>query len=177
MLMYYYAGAWRVASSNLPDAGGQLQGLSSSGSIPTDLTTAGDLFWWCYKERCHWDLPPSRAQHICFVFEMMTELNTVVVRNKYQPNPLVCIGLRDCNTLHELPASADTLLSLGCGHMLTAREFDILPTPRSDPEECLHAVVEAARKLNPMQQVISGKDGAYVALCGRIKRDNESRLG
>ena len=159
--MYHYAGAWRVASSNLPDAGGRLQDMSSSVSIPTHLTTAADLFWWCYKDRCGWDLPPTRAQHICFVFEMMTEINTVVVRNKYQPHPLVCIGLRDCNTLHELPASADTLHSLGCGHMLTAREFDFLPKTRSDPEACLQAVVEAARKLNPMQQVTSGADSNF----------------
>ena len=82
MTMYYYGGKWRVATSGNPDAAGEILG----GSV-----TFKHLFWDTWRQ-LDYDLPYSCAQNITFMFELMTQLNKVVVH--HTERRLVLHGVR-----------------------------------------------------------------------------------
>lgn len=88
--LYCYAGQWRVGTSGTPDASGQVNGA--------DITFQ-DLFWQAW-EAMGFVLPPEHsAQGLTFLFELMSPLNRVVVR---QNGPsLRLIGARECSTGQE----------------------------------------------------------------------------
>jgi hypothetical protein len=69
MTLYYYAGQWQVASSGMPDASG-----------PTGFgMTFAELFWKTWQE-CGLELPQD--VEFCYMFEMMTPFNRIVVPHK-----------------------------------------------------------------------------------------------
>lgn len=84
MSLYFYDGAWQVASSGLPDARGPL------GSRP-DVTMA-QVFWEVWRD-LQLPLPPAEFAGYWFGFELMTPWNQVVVQ--HQAPAIVVIGARN----------------------------------------------------------------------------------
>ena len=71
MTLYFYLGKWRVASSGVPDASGEVMGTN---------TTFEELFWKVWKQLDY--KVPDSCFGCCFMFEMMTPYNRVVVRHE-----------------------------------------------------------------------------------------------
>jgi hypothetical protein len=90
MTLYYYDRQWRVSSSGTPDATGQVNSFGLS---------FAELFWQVWEE-LNYQLP-DRDFHTeyCFMFELMTPFNRIVV--KQLSNQLVLHGVRNCRTLIE----------------------------------------------------------------------------
>lgn len=88
MTLYHYDGAWRVASSGLPDAGGNV--LNTEDTFKT-------LFWKVWN-RLNYKLP--RDTGVCYMFEMMTPYNRVVVR--HPESRIVLHGARRTSDFREL---------------------------------------------------------------------------
>lgn len=100
MTLYWYDGAWQVASNGLPDASGSI----GSGQVPSALnermlTSFRDLFWeqFTLAEYSTKGLNPET----CYMFEMVTPWNRVVCN--YGASSLMLIGARDLLTLKEQP--------------------------------------------------------------------------
>ena len=175
MVLYWYAGQWRVASSGTPDASGPVYGHSG---------TFADLFWETWRAM-GWVLPPPFVGNIlptCFMFELMTTFNRVVVHHE-RPR-LALIGAREMYHAFHERVSLDTAATWGW------------ETVRAYPLQTIDDVVEAARVLTPdvgegyvvvdaAFNRIKVKSPAYVAMahmkdtCGPSKlidlvRQNES---
>lgn len=89
--LFYYDNAWQIASSGMPDAGGEVQGFGLS---------FAELFWKVWNE-LGYHLPESYKNY-CFAFELMTPFNKIVVQHK--KNRLVVHGCRNLDTLQEYDA-------------------------------------------------------------------------
>lgn len=87
MTLYFYAGEWRVASSSLPDATGEIAGAH---------ITRAELFWQTWH--AHGYQLPQDTEH-CYMFELTTPKSPVVVR--YAADALALIGVR------HLPSGAE----------------------------------------------------------------------
>lgn len=96
MTMYYYNNEWQVSSSGLPDAQGLVRCLLAKN---IETITFEELFWRVFKE-CNYDkLMDSLDINVCYIFELMTPHNRVVVKHKM--NSLVLHGLRNIKTFQE----------------------------------------------------------------------------
>lgn len=126
MTLYWYRGEWRVASNGLPDASGSVYGHDG---------TFADLFWETWNHM-GLELPPAQCRAECFMFELMTPHNRVVV--PHTESKLVCIGGRNLATLAERNA-----IYLG-------GVFD-WPLVRSLPIRTVADCVAAAEAINPME--------------------------
>ncbi len=123
MTLYFYDGQWRVQSSGTPDGAGEVSGFGMS---------FAQLFWSVWTE-LGYQLP--EATDCCFMFELMTKYNRVVV---VQPtNQLVLHGVRNIQTLAELDPQP---WSDKYGWQLVARH----------PLTSWPAVIAAAQQLDPM---------------------------
>lgn len=93
MTMYFYDGKWQVASSGLPDASGEVMG--------TD-TTFRELFWkvWDKLEYSLFPTNDPKVTDLCFMFELMTPYNRVVVR--HEQSKIVLHGVRRLSDFREL---------------------------------------------------------------------------
>ena len=80
MTMYHYAGSWHVQSNGMPDAAGNV-GFSEQ--------TFADLFWKTFEAKGY-KFPHNKM--VCYMFEMMTPYNRIVVR--HQDSRLVLHGAR-----------------------------------------------------------------------------------
>ena len=87
MILYYYQGKWQVQSSGTSDAAGKVH--SSKFSFK-------HLFWQVWQQ-LEYKLP--EATNYCFMFELMTPYNRVVVRQN--SNNIVLHGVRNIQTLQE----------------------------------------------------------------------------
>jgi hypothetical protein len=128
MTLYWYRGQWRVASNGLPDAGGDVYGHSG---------TFADLFWKTWRAMNL--VTPGEdddADGCCFMFEMMTPYNRVVVQHR--DSKLVCIGARDLESLKEYDPSIPG-------------SWYGWPFVRSFPLTTADACIEAAKELNPIE--------------------------
>ncbi len=85
MTLYFYGGAWRVASSGTPDASGP--------AYPG--RTFADLFFELYDREGR-----SPLRHCCYMFELCHPRTQVVVR--YEEPRLVLHGARNLLTMEEL---------------------------------------------------------------------------
>lgn len=81
MTLYYYQGEWRVQSSGMADAAGEVHGFGY---------TFSQLFWKVWQDN-DYQLPAET--NCCFMFELMTPYNRIVVRQN--SNSLVLHGVRD----------------------------------------------------------------------------------
>lgn len=88
MTLYFYDGEWQVATSGLPDA---------SGNVLNTQDTFADLFWKVWGQ-LGYELP--RDTGVCYMFELMTPYNRVVVR--HTRNRLVLHGARRLSDFKEL---------------------------------------------------------------------------
>jgi RNA ligase len=98
MVLYFYQDQWRVQSSGTADASGKVEQFG---------ITFADLFWRVWRE-LGYRLPEN--PDYCFIFELMTPYNRVVVR--HTQNKLVLHGVRNLKTLKE-EALQDWAESLG----------------------------------------------------------------
>ena len=89
--LYYYNNEWQVQTSGTPDASGQVG--------DTEFTFA-ELFWKVFEEK-EYKLPTEDLIGCCFVFELMTKHNKVIVR--HEENDLKLIGARSLNLEQETP--------------------------------------------------------------------------
>lgn len=87
MTLFYYEGKWRVQSSGMADAAGEVGGFKYS---------FAQLFWKVWQE-LDYQLPIET--NYCFMFELMTPYNRIVVR--HDCNKLVLHGVRDKVSLQE----------------------------------------------------------------------------
>ncbi|MCC0176315.1 2'-5' RNA ligase [Waterburya agarophytonicola K14] len=87
MTLFYYEGEWRVQSSGMADAGGDVSGFKY---------TFQSLFWKVWQE-LDYQLPTETEY--CFMFELMTPYNRIVVR--HDRHKLVLHGVRNKVTLKE----------------------------------------------------------------------------
>jgi len=125
MTLFHYAGEWRVASSGMPDAGGPV-----GGGWPHSFR---ELFWrvwgsWGYGL-------PIDTDH-CFMFELMTPYNRVVVR--HQEARLVLHGARNLRTGEECDPE----------HVAGQNAWDGV---KRFPFGSVEAVVESSHALNPLE--------------------------
>lgn len=96
--LYPYKDGWHIATSGTPDAGGEVNGFNFS---------FADLFWKTLNE---YDVVlPEKEIGVCFMFELTSQYNKVVVRHS-KPG-LTLLGARDLKTQQEMnPAEALKLL-------------------------------------------------------------------
>lgn len=88
--LYHYNNQWQVQTSGTPDA---------SGEVGDTGVSFKDLFWQVFNE-LGYKLPTDDLIGCCFIFELMTKHNKVIVR--HAENHLKLIGARSlCGT--ELP--------------------------------------------------------------------------
>lgn len=155
MILYHYDGEWQVASSGVPDASGPVMDRHTISSI---YPTFAHLFWGAFKHEGY-SLPDGFEEY-CFMFEMMTPFNKVIVPHKTYR--LTLLGVRHKDGTELLPEE----VAAKCG-FFTAPTFPHL----TSPEEILSTISE----LNPMVsegyvacdsnfQRVKVKSPAYVAL-------------
>lgn len=121
--LYFYNGEWRVQSSGTPDAAGEVNGFGFS---------FAELFWKVWQE-LGYKLPAETDQ--CFIFELMTPYNRIVVQQN--DNQIVLHGLRNTQTLLE---SNPSIWANKYGWKLV----------KSYPLTSWKEVIEAAQNLDPM---------------------------
>ena len=124
MTLYYYDGHWEVSSSGMPDAAGTLMG--------TD-TTFGELFWKVWKELGY---PMPHDPGVCYMFELMTPFNRVVV--KHTANRIVLHGARRLSDFRELNPIVEA----------SQHAWDHIPTY---PLQSWDDVTAFAAKFDPME--------------------------
>lgn len=119
--LYWYDNQWHVATSGTPDASGEVNGYG---------ITFKDLFWKVWNE-LGYKLPT--IVNMCYVFELCTPYNRVVV--PYKDNRIVLHGTRELVTMQECkPKVVSDLYSWEC-----IKEFDA-------------NVLETVSDLDPMKQ-------------------------
>jgi hypothetical protein len=91
MTLYYYRNKWRVQSSGSADASGKVYGNKFS---------FADLFNKVWQE-LNYQLP--QETNCCFMFELMTPYNRIVV--KQNCNNLILHGVRNLDSLQEIDPS------------------------------------------------------------------------
>ncbi len=101
MTLYWYDNQWQVASSGSPDAGGEVYGTGISFK---------ELFWKVWAE-LGYKLPDENHKDVCFMFELCTPYNKIVVQ--HTKNRIVFHGCRELDNANysETPV-ADEATSL-----------------------------------------------------------------
>lgn len=89
MTLYHYDNQWHIATSGTPDASGPVNGHTSA--------TFKDLFWKVWHE-LGYRLPDDT--NVCYMFELLTPYNRVVVVHK--DNRIVLHGARGLSDFREL---------------------------------------------------------------------------
>ena len=150
MTLYYYNNEWLVQSSGDPDAGGE---------ILNNTKTFNELFWEVWDE-LGYRFPLIEERHYCFMFELMTPLNKVVVQ--HNQNRLVFHGARNLETQLEVPIH---MFKEACNWEL-CKTFSL---------NTIDQIINSSKKLNPINQEgyiivdsyynrVKVKSPAYVAL-------------
>ena len=96
MILYWYGGAWRVATSGMPDAMGMVHGTNRS---------FAQLFWETWHAMGFVE-PPSINRCYTYMFELTSPLNRVVV--SHPKATLTLIGMRSIWSGRELQISHQT---------------------------------------------------------------------
>ena len=124
MSLYYYQGQWRVQSSGTADGSGQVNIANFS---------FRELFWKVWQE-LNYQFP--QEIEYCFMFELMTPYNRIVVRQ--ESYKLVLHGVRNLQTLQE------------DNPLIWAKKtgWEVVKTY---PLKNLAAIVEASNNLDPMK--------------------------
>jgi RNA ligase len=124
MTLYFHAGEWRVQSSGTPDAAGEVNGFGFSFQ---------ELFWRVWKS-LGYQLPAETDY--CFMFEMVTKYNRVVVQP--QGEQIVLHGVR------HLPSRVEEVPQVWADRY----QWQLVDTY---PLTSWEAVLTAAKELNPME--------------------------
>ncbi|MEM8831436.1 MAG: T4 RnlA family RNA ligase [Cyanobacteria bacterium P01_G01_bin.19] len=123
MTLFHYQGEWRVQSSGMADAAGEVNGFEYS---------FWQLFWRVWQE-LDYQLPAETEY--CFMFELMTPYNRVVVR--HDRNKLVLHGVRDKSSLQELDPQ------------ISAQKYN-WQLVQTYPLRTLKEIIAVTNELNPM---------------------------
>lgn len=83
LFLYYYEGDWHVATTGMPDAGGEVNGFGF---------TFAELFWKTFHDS-NYVVPGNLHASTTFMFELTTPYNRMVVA--YEECDLTLIGLRN----------------------------------------------------------------------------------
>ena len=124
MSLYYYQNQWRVQSSGTADG---------AGKVNVSNFSFQELFWKVWQE-LNYQLP-QEIEH-CFMFELMTPYNRIVVRQEHYK--LVLHGVRNIKTLQEQ-------------NPLNWAEKTGWEVVKTYPLENLAAIIEASNNLDPME--------------------------
>lgn len=89
MTLYYYNNEWHVSSSGVPDATGNIMGTE---------TIFSELFWKVWKQMGY--TVDNADTNCCYMFELMTPYNRVVVKHK--DSKIVLHGARKLSDLNEI---------------------------------------------------------------------------
>ncbi len=128
MTLYWYAGEWHVASSGMPDAGGPMCGYEGA-------KTFADLFWRVWRDK-NMMMPDDTG--LCFMFELMTPYNRVVV--PHTESRIVLHGARNIETGEEItPENA------------RVHDLDWWETVKSYPLGSVAECLAAAEELRPLE--------------------------
>lgn len=123
--LYWYNGKWNVSTLGVPDASGPVRS--------NDVKTFADLFWEAFNLKYKL-FQLDKYKSFCFMFELMTPENRVVVpHTEYK---IVLHGVRNLITLEEIDIS-------NFKHL-----FDI---PKIYSLKNINECAEIASTLNPMQ--------------------------
>jgi len=124
MTVYHYDLGWHVATSGTPDASGEV--------MNTEMTFE-KLFWKVWDE-LGYVLPTD--ENVCYMFEMMTPYNRIVVR--HQENRIVLHGARRLSDFRELNPVVE-----GHNHQWE--------TVKTFPLTSWDEIIEASKSLDPME--------------------------
>ena len=124
MTLYYYQQEWQVQSSGMADGTGEVNGFKC---------TFAELFWKVWHDN-NYQLPIET--NCCFMFELMTPYNRVVVRQN--SNSLVLHGVRDRLSLKESEPN----------NWRDKYKWQVVETY---PLQTLAEIIELTNKLDPME--------------------------
>ncbi len=124
MTLYHYENEWHIASASLPNAGGEIRG--------TDLTL-GELFWRIWTA-LGYNLPQNTEY--CYIFEMTSPLNQVVVRQT--DSHLYLLGARKLSDLSEVFPEE-----------IEGQNWAVAP---SFPIRSIEEALAGTKAMNPMEQ-------------------------
>lgn len=140
-VLYWYDGHWNVQTSGTPDASGEVDGFGF---------TFEKLFWDTWNE-LGYQLPPDNYKHRCFIFELCTKWNKVVVQ--HQKPRIVFLGARQNSTCiafssHLIQAYEQWPAEFFKGHL----NIDKWEVVRSYPLGSFEDIVKSCSTLNPIEQ-------------------------
>lgn len=138
--LYWYDGAWRVATSGSPEASGPVNELGY---------TFSELLFKVWDE-LGYNLPPDSLKSHTFLFELMTPYNRVVVRHK--SNDLKLIGVRSLDGVETHPLAFVKVNNLNWS---VVREF---------PIATIDEVTDTFSSMDPLHQE------GYVIVDGEFNR-------
>lgn len=110
--IYFYDNAWHIATSGSPDASGEVHGFGF---------TFSELFWKTFDSQLI-VLPEIKDRHYCFMFELTSQYNKIVVRHT-EPS-IVLLGGRNITTGEEISAR-DALKLFPSGKLSSIKEFPL----------------------------------------------------
>ncbi len=122
-VLYWYAGQWRVATSGMPHAGGQVNGMGF---------TFADLFWRTFKTM---GLSLPSDQDLCFSFELTSPWNRVVVQ--HSDERVILLAVRNRETGQETKPEAFA---------------DLYPVVKSYPLQSIADIEATFAAMNPLAQ-------------------------
>lgn len=149
MTIYVYDSSWHVASSGTPDAGGLVNDFGFS---------FAELFW---KTLEQYDVTlPKKDCGICFMFELTSQYNKIVVRHS-KPS-LTLLGARDLTTQKEIkPSEALRLLESWDPERRTGNRatFDKLQAVKEFPLTSYEEIYATFPSIDPLSME------GYIAVC------------
>lgn len=137
--MYFYDGQWNLATSGLPDASGKVHNFSRKSKTLENEITFNDLFQSTF-EKLGYLYPNNKNSEICFMFELFTKDNRVIVHTDVED--IYLIGARNITTFQELGDKQLTTIASQYGWR----------RPTQYKLKNKTNITEAANNLNPLQQ-------------------------
>lgn len=131
MTLYWYKNNWHVASSGTPDAGGP---------VNTGMTTFKELFWGVWK-KLGYSLPKDTNK--CYMFELMTAHNRVVVR--HPKSRIVLHGVRNVAHGHFWKSYWESFPDFYA-------EDNGWECVKSYPLDNIESILESVEQVDPMDQ-------------------------
>lgn len=128
IILYHYNGFWQVATTGMPDAGGEVNGFNF---------TFAELFWEIWWFTMNYDLE-HLPTHATYMFELTSMYNRVVVR--HSESHLTLIGCRNNLTGQEISIGPGSIHAL---YFDCAEEY---------PLSSLEDIQATFPTMDPMQQ-------------------------
>lgn len=131
-VLYWYDGHWNIQTSGTPDACGEVDGHGF---------TFEKLFWDTWNE-LGYQLPSDSWRDSCFIFELCTKWNKVVVQ--HQKSRIVSLGVRS-----RLPYIQGDYTQYKPDNIIYNVNWEIV---KSYPLTSFEEIVASCASINPMEQ-------------------------